>query len=596
MKKLYYLIILTVILGLVLTGCLLSNVGQVPTSEQSGITYLTKNLNGELYTEENPFTTDLKAGQNTVVGEVRVWNDAENLHITYVIDAPGWYLTETHLHVDCRESDIPQNKKGNPRPGKFEFGTDHEFSEEVTKEPFVISLDDIVCCNPVIAAHAVVCKIGEEVQEFSFVSNNETLTAGWTNVDPESDPLNPAKYGGDDWVNAVDLSSPNSSWYSENTDSFLGAYWISTYDVLEGPVGEDSWRLFKEDFNIPSEAVNISATLHMAADNAVKAYLNGVLGGGTDLVFGSEGYPGNIGSQPYYFKTDQGPFYPDIQPGDKTLAFVVRNWFGSGTNPTGLLYKLDCSYQLLECETAWGDGDRFVEANDPDDPGVHGGGNWATYFTYPLQPVRICADFSGLAEGASVEGLGTVDLYLNIHTPDGNAVKIVADPVTNTYGAFGAGNTACGDASTLNGGIADGGGFSNVVALQGQDAHSYTFEFSVPISEFSLHMLDYGDWNPSRASLHLAMMKAYNNGGGEVDEAVISYTSDGLGNPRVSDYGDLLCNNGDALTEPGGPGNWTWVVLGVGITKVELTFPTGYDPGIGFDNLCFTIYECVEVD
>jgi hypothetical protein len=42
MKKLYYLIVLTLILGLVFTGCLLSNVGQVPTSEQSGITYLTK--------------------------------------------------------------------------------------------------------------------------------------------------------------------------------------------------------------------------------------------------------------------------------------------------------------------------------------------------------------------------------------------------------------------------------------------------------------------------------------------------------------------------------------------------------------------------
>ena len=45
MKKLSYLIVLTLILGLVLTGCsLLSNVGQVPTSEQSGITYLTKGV------------------------------------------------------------------------------------------------------------------------------------------------------------------------------------------------------------------------------------------------------------------------------------------------------------------------------------------------------------------------------------------------------------------------------------------------------------------------------------------------------------------------------------------------------------------------
>jgi hypothetical protein len=45
MKKYYFLIIVVLILGLVLTGCsLLSNVGQVPTSEQSGVTYLTKSL------------------------------------------------------------------------------------------------------------------------------------------------------------------------------------------------------------------------------------------------------------------------------------------------------------------------------------------------------------------------------------------------------------------------------------------------------------------------------------------------------------------------------------------------------------------------
>ena len=43
MKRLYYLIALALILGLVLTGCsLLSNISQVPATEQSGITYLTK--------------------------------------------------------------------------------------------------------------------------------------------------------------------------------------------------------------------------------------------------------------------------------------------------------------------------------------------------------------------------------------------------------------------------------------------------------------------------------------------------------------------------------------------------------------------------
>lgn len=45
MKKSYYLIVLVLILGLVLAGCsLLSNISQAQATEQSGITYLTKNV------------------------------------------------------------------------------------------------------------------------------------------------------------------------------------------------------------------------------------------------------------------------------------------------------------------------------------------------------------------------------------------------------------------------------------------------------------------------------------------------------------------------------------------------------------------------
>ena len=45
MKKLYYLIVIVLISSLVLTGCsLLSNIGQAPATEQSGITYLTKGV------------------------------------------------------------------------------------------------------------------------------------------------------------------------------------------------------------------------------------------------------------------------------------------------------------------------------------------------------------------------------------------------------------------------------------------------------------------------------------------------------------------------------------------------------------------------
>ena len=81
MKKLYYLIILTVILGLVLTGCLLSNVGQVPTSEQSGVAYLTKGpASLSVISDENTMITKIynKAGGGSVEvptsqNAVRAW-------------------------------------------------------------------------------------------------------------------------------------------------------------------------------------------------------------------------------------------------------------------------------------------------------------------------------------------------------------------------------------------------------------------------------------------------------------------------------------------------------------------------------------------
>jgi len=53
MKKLYYLIVLTLILGLVLTGCLLSNVGQVPTTGQKGMPLSAADLVALWHFDEN---------------------------------------------------------------------------------------------------------------------------------------------------------------------------------------------------------------------------------------------------------------------------------------------------------------------------------------------------------------------------------------------------------------------------------------------------------------------------------------------------------------------------------------------------------------
>jgi len=74
MKKYSYLIIIVLISSLVLTGCsLLSNIGQAPTNEQSGVSYLTKGLSSSLigWWRFNGDATDCSGNGNdgTVYGE-----------------------------------------------------------------------------------------------------------------------------------------------------------------------------------------------------------------------------------------------------------------------------------------------------------------------------------------------------------------------------------------------------------------------------------------------------------------------------------------------------------------------------------------------
>lgn len=207
---------------------------------------------------------------------------------------------------------------------------------------------------------------------------------------------------------------------------------------------------------------------------------------------------------------------------------------------------------------------------------------------------EICANFTKVSEGSSVEGFGTVAEHLNIYaTGDGDAIKIKEDTTASTtYAAYGAPNNACDKITILNGGLTSDGGFSDLTAKDAKTAHSYAFYFDVPITEFSLRMLDFGDYNPTKATVHLAEMKPSYLGVYGTTQT-LQYDTPGVTSPTSSsnpDVGNLLCGTGDAVdADLGEPGNYIWQVSGDGIDKVELVFGTGFDPKIGFDNLCFTL-------
>lgn len=113
--------------------------------------------------------TELIAGQNTEVGYVHVWRSYNNiLRIKYVITEDGWALDETNLAVAESFDAIPQNKKGNPKIGKFQYPDDHDscvwYNNQVVQYNIDLNSDfpdlyydpDTGEATLYIAAHAVI--------------------------------------------------------------------------------------------------------------------------------------------------------------------------------------------------------------------------------------------------------------------------------------------------------------------------------------------------------------------------------------------------------------------------------------------------------
>lgn len=97
--------------------------------------------------------TPLIAGQHYEVGKVTVKNDGVNIVVTYETN-PGWFITETHLHITKDRLGFPVNSAGNPMIGIFMFGNEHEF-KKVDGNKVIYTIPWEPACY-YIAAHAVV--------------------------------------------------------------------------------------------------------------------------------------------------------------------------------------------------------------------------------------------------------------------------------------------------------------------------------------------------------------------------------------------------------------------------------------------------------
>ncbi|MEM6254925.1 MAG: PEP-CTERM sorting domain-containing protein [Cyanobacteria bacterium P01_D01_bin.156] len=212
------------------------------------------------------------------------------------------------------------------------------------------------------------------------------------------------------------------------------------------------------------------------------------------------------------------------------------------------------------------------------------------------QAARINADFTTLNSGASIEGLGTVHELLNITSSTGGGKAIFAESGVSAYGASSSQTNA--NSKVKNGGINELGGFAD---LNGRK-HVFDFSFAedVSVEEFSLRMLDYGDYNKGRATDHSILLTAFNSNGDVVDEFDLSYESSNATNPngfyKNGGKGDAL------MASEGDPGLATLSVFGEDITLVQLRYDNNGsraniagDPNIGFDSLTFETTETEDV-
>jgi hypothetical protein len=349
------------------------------------------------HTADEPLRIELIAGSGNeasavVVGEVQVWNDGENLYVKYVTDG-CWVILETHLQVaDCLD-DIPQTKKFNPIPGKFEYYSTELFEDGVIEKLYTIPLPEDWEAGDefFIAAHAVVVKICDPLV-ICDISEPGVAAFGpmcsYFELDASEWDLYPC---------SAEATWVHPSW-PEITDEIPDseAEWISTAFHVENPV-DDSWRKFHSEIELPEKGYYLTGSIVTAtSDNAEEVYFNG------DLV-GSDGeVQGTFDDDHEWATFVEYPVEP--VPGINHLDFIVRNYYQAGgnveSNPTGLIYQV--CFNCYQEETAWGAGFDFE------------GKNWATYFTYELQDYVCPIIFAPIGGQQVVTGQILISQWANI--------------------------------------------------------------------------------------------------------------------------------------------------------------------------------------
>lgn len=182
-------------------------------------------------------------------------------------------------------------------------------------------------------------------------SSTDAFTAGFTNVNPDNNPLSPQSYSGQALTQASITEAVIPPWLDPETTaefSQTSAEWISTDQTwpggngnTEGIPNENQWRLFEDSFTLPPGAVVSSAQISYTADDAVSVYLNQNT---TPISSTGDVFEETPSSQGNHFDNVYNTLFTPVA-GLNKLNIVIRNWNIEDTvNPTGLLYHASVEY------------------------------------------------------------------------------------------------------------------------------------------------------------------------------------------------------------------------------------------------------------
>jgi hypothetical protein len=399
---------LAVILVLALTAFLIwgcsENPVNAPDNKQAG-------SSGPIqlsHAQNAPFVTDLLAGQTIDVGDVEIWNDGTNLHVTYKITDLDWCITETHLAVATSLGEIPHTGQGSPIPGQFPYT--HEDLNCATEDSYTIPLTDIdaVCDDDVyIAAHAVVVRLIEGCWETVWQIGDVEQSVEYPEGTPNAGQTLLTNYADEfNWQYPLTTppgDKPYTAGYTlaENTPAYTNPFIVGTTPTAEFPYNSNYNRGYATDFDVQWEgSLPYGGRLIFSWSPGQSAAETKVITDGGTTTVNRTGTP--ISGMGYFL--DTYPVYEEAPiavgpygPGTHTINF--KHTKGDGTFWDWIRLEKPC----VQEETAWGDGDDFP------------GNNWATSISYTIQCCKIY-----LSE--SFDGTGDGSIIYTVSFEGGNAV------------------------------------------------------------------------------------------------------------------------------------------------------------------------------